>query len=71
MADSPEWVVDQIGIGTADDDRGLFGYLLRRQRLAKKTLHLCLSLFVAPEVVPRRNGVETEGMIIGKRFIQT
>jgi len=60
VADSPERLVNQVGIRTADDDCGFSGDLLRCQRLAKKTLHLCLSLLVASEVVPRGNGVETK-----------
>ena len=59
MADSPERVVNQVGIRIADDDYSFCGYLLRCQRLAKKTLHLCLSFGVASEVLSGGNGFET------------
>ena len=64
MVHSPQWIDHEIGIRTADYDGGFFGYFLHYQGLAKKTLDLCVSVVVASEVLSRRNGLETNKMII-------
>ena len=70
MGHSSYGIDDQIGSRIAGCNGGFSNYLLHCERPAGKTLYLCLSRLVAPEVVPRGNGVKAKRIIAGKCSLQ-
>ena len=51
MVRSPGRLADKAGFRAIANDHGLSGYLIHCQKLATKTVNLCLSVLVASKVI--------------------